>query len=230
LETVSKLESELEAARTALADAKSMLQAARAISPLTESAVATSETAVATTEGATLTARALQVFGQIGARLGLSGTMATAAGGTVVAAGLIVATIIAARLIGGFSADSAISAGRPLRPPATHDIRHNGEKTYNADAYAVFVLANISGGSIAVAQESSLKQAKTCDFAGGGPPGCTTVVRYRKVSRGFTTYEAAQAEWCNQLKGARTEQWAIAGDSKAEVYGGKYWIGTAPAC
>jgi hypothetical protein len=97
--------------------------------------------------------------------------------------------------------------------------------------YFVYVL-DISGGSVWVGQESALQSTPRCSFAGGGlcegdgnnPPRVIT------KSQGFQTLEEAKAAWCSELKGKAIEYWPVAGDSKAAVYGGKYWVGLAPGC
>jgi hypothetical protein len=99
------------------------------------------------------------------------------------------------------------------------------------DQYFVFVLPQVSGGSIVVSQESALKNAPTCSFSGGGLcQGNDPPVVYQKVSQGFATLDDATAQWCSDLAGAKITNSPIAGDSHATVYGGDYWIGTAPGC
>jgi hypothetical protein len=48
---------------------------------------------------------------------------------------------------------------------------------------------------------------------------------------GYDKYDDAAAAWCKDFNASgKTENWAVARDSKANVYGGKYWIGLAPGC
>jgi hypothetical protein len=101
--------------------------------------------------------------------------------------------------------------------------------------YAVFVLTNISGGSVWVGQEANLKNAITCNFWGGGlcadAGGQDVPVAYIKKTQDFNTIDQATQSWCNELSGKPIQDWtAVTGDKKAGVYGGMYWIGLAPSC
>lgn len=103
--------------------------------------------------------------------------------------------------------------------------------TTPAEQYYIFVLPQVSGGSVVVSQESTLKTTPTCNFSGGGLcQGNDPPVVYQKVSQGFATLDEATAQWCSDLSGAKITNSPLAGDSHATVYGGDYWIGTAPGC
>ncbi|EHB58366.1 hypothetical protein MycrhDRAFT_0802 [Mycolicibacterium rhodesiae JS60] len=164
-----------------------------------------------------------------GITLAGAGITSAAAILAAVAAGIIV--IGAAGAIYVYTADEPIKLGPVALGPRKERPVGPGV-TYNADDYYVFLLSNISGGSILVGQESVLKTTKACEIAGGGL--CSgqndPLVEYQIKSAGFKTYDQAAAAWCAELKGKKITNSPVAGDSKAEVYGGAYWIGTAPAC
>jgi hypothetical protein len=78
-----------------------------------------------------------------------------------------------------------------------------------------------------------LRRTYSCRFAGGGlcrndgtdrPPA----VKYQ--SGKFASLEAATTAWCQELAGKPKVYSPVAGDSKAPVYGGNYWLGIAPGC
>jgi hypothetical protein len=103
--------------------------------------------------------------------------------------------------------------------------------SYNPDDYFVFVLPQVSGGSIYIGQESRLKTMHPCDMPGGGLCGQTDPpLTYERKSPGFKNYDDAEKAWCAELKGKEKKNFPTAGDQKANVYGGWYWIGTAPDC
>lgn len=149
--------------------------------------------------------------------------IAVAVGGAVIVAG---GTIYVAM------SDKPILPGpRVSQPGQPPPVRGRDEVTYNQDLYYIFVLPDVSGGSIVISQESALKDAPTCSFSGGGLcQGNDPPVTYRIVSEGFTTFEGATAKWCNDVSGATITNWPVAGDSRAALYGGDFWIGTAPSC
>jgi hypothetical protein len=96
-------------------------------------------------------------------------------------------------------------------------------------------LAFGEGGSVWSAQRSLRacrgNTTRNCDIAGGGLCGPNDPpIRYQIKSIGFPTMQEATDAWCAELAGKPTFPSAVAGDSKAEVYGGLYWIGTAPSC
>ena len=174
----------------------------------------------------------------IGEWLGLSGAAATVAGGLILTAALGVATYGVANLAGRLAGDNSVEAGPrgdkaariakgdiPSRPGAVESTGNSSEKYY------VYVL-EISGGSVWIGQESTLKNTPSCKFAGGGlcegegnnPP------KIIRQSQAYDTETEANTAWCDELRGKQAEHWAVAGDSKASVYGGKYWLGLAPGC
>jgi hypothetical protein len=230
--------------RRALQDARNTVRAmerARKALAATQTALtttATEETALATTQSVGLGARALQAFNTLGSWVGLEGTAATVAGGAAVVGGAIIGAILIGRLVGLMSADAPVGVtakGDPAtrraqgtlaqRPPT---VRPGGA----AGHYYIYVL-EISGGSVWIGQEETLRHTYSCNFAGGGlckndgtdqPP----TIRYR--SGKFATLDAATRAWCQELSGKPTAYWQVAGDSKAAVYGGNYWLGLAPRC
>jgi hypothetical protein len=128
------------------------------------------------------------------------------------------------------TADKPILAGPAMNKPKPEPKAAPGV-TYNPDDYFVFLLPEVSGGSVYVGQESQLKEMRGCDMPGGGLCGADTPkLKYVAKSEGFKTYEKATQAWCAELKGKELQHWEVAGDSKANVYGGWYWIGTAPSC
>jgi hypothetical protein len=104
------------------------------------------------------------------------------------------------------------------------------------EKYHIYGLA-LSGCSIFIGQESAIKTSRRCNFAGGGncvgdgnlPPD----ILYTSPTE-YDSEQAATQQWCADLAAARSAghvaHWAVAGDDKAEVYGQKCWIGTAPSC
>lgn len=162
------------------------------------------------------------------------GTVAGVSAGTV-AAGVVVGALVlgAAGIYWVNNGDQPVLAGPSINGAGTPNpnLRGGDTKTYNGDKYGVYLLPGVSGGSIVVAQESELKKTPTCRFPGGGLcTGNDAPVTYELKSSQFNTHEQATAQWCKDLAGAKTTYWPVARDSTAEVYGGKYWIGTAPAC
>jgi hypothetical protein len=228
---VAQLQARLAAAEAEQVTVQAARVAAQRALAGAASQAAAPAAAPAAAETATLVTRAGHVLGRIGSVGGwFEGGAAVAAGAVVTAAVAIGTTIVVAQVAGSFSGDTPVRAGKPNRPTAAPDTRDPNQLTQAGDAYAVFVLTNISNGSIFVGQESSLKEAHTCDFAGGGPPGCTSMVTFTKASADFKTYDEAKADWCKTLAGAKQRPVAIAHDISADVYGGSYWIGTAPTC
>jgi hypothetical protein len=160
------------------------------------------------------------------------GTLGTVSLGTVATlAGIGAAALLIGGLIYVNSGDGPVQPGPQLSRSRTPDpSRVGSEVTYNQDPYSVFVL-DISGGSVYIGQESVVKNTPGCKFAGGGLcRGNDPPVPYQVKAGPFKTYDAARAAWCNELRGKPLMRWAVANDSKAPVYGGNYWIGTAPSC
>ena len=173
----------------------------------------------------------------IGEWLGLSGTAATVAGAVVVTAALGAATYGVANLAGRFAGDDSVqvgSRGDKAARTARGDIPQPPDdvvSTKSDEKYYVYVL-NISGGSVWVGQESTLNKTPSCRFAGGGPcegAGNNPPAVITK-SQAYDTETEANDAWCAEFRGKKVEHWAVARDSKAEVYGGKYWLGLAPGC
>ena len=122
--------------------------------------------------------------------------------------------------------DAAV-ATRGARPDAVDPGKGDDEP------YAVFLMTNVSGGSIWVGQESSLKASLTCNFNGGGHcannGGADIPVTYQKMSSDHFTFETAVTDYCASLD-SEPVNWNLQFGTKAKVYGGDYWIDTAPGC
>lgn len=100
------------------------------------------------------------------------------------------------------------------------------------DKYAVFLLTNIAGGSIWVGSEQEIQTKTVCSFPGGGlckNDGTDALVQYVKKSQDFSSYDDAQAAYCAAPK-SNVRSMALTGGTKANIYGGDYWIDTAPSC
>ena len=179
-------------------------------------------------------------LGAFGTSIGLTGGKAVAAGvgaEAVIFDGLAVGGYILAGQLGGFAGDSYVKSGdlgnaNYRKKTGTITKRPEAVAAGSGEGkYYVYVL-DISGGSVWVGQESTLKNTPSCKFAGGGlcegagnnPP------KIIKQSKAYDTESEADAAWCEELQGKKKEDWVVAGDKKAEVYGGKYWLGLAPGC
>ena len=100
------------------------------------------------------------------------------------------------------------------------------------DRYAVFLLTNIAGGSIWVGSEQEIQTKPVCSFPGGGlckNDGTDALVQFVKESQDFSSYDDAQAAYCAAPK-SNVRSMALTGGTKANIYGGDYWIDTAPSC
>lgn len=100
-----------------------------------------------------------------------------------------------------------------------------------ADSYAIFLLTNVSGGTIMIGNEEQLKTSKACGFAGGG--NCNfdetdPLVTYEKKSEDFAQLSQAEAYFCENLTNIHYSQ--IASSYVAEGFGGEYWLLEAPIC
>lgn len=176
----------------------------------------------------------LGFFGRIGAAIGLTGTAATVAGlaATVLTLGAIVYG--GSQIAGTLSADSPTAqygdaANQPRgEPPAAPTSSPAAE-----ERYAVFLLTNVSGGSIWIAQESSLKTALACQFEGGGlcadQGGSDRPVAYTKLSSDYFAYDGAHADFCSAIS-SEPRNYDLAFGTKATVYGGDYWIDLVAGC
>ena len=197
-------------------------------------AATAAETAGAGASAVGMGACALGLFGRVGSLVGLTGTAATVAGALAVGALVGGLVIGGARLAGSMSGDSATAqygdaanATRGARPDAVDPGKGDDEP------YAVFLMTNVSGGSIWVGQESSLKASLTCNFNGGGHcannGGADIPVTYQKMSSDHFTFETAVTDYCASLD-SEPVNWNLQFGTKAKVYGGDYWIDTAPGC
>lgn len=147
-------------------------------------------------------------------------------------------TYYGSRYLGGLAAERSVQAG-PRGDPAARQARgdipvrpSNVDPGGAAGPFYVYVL-DISGGSVWIGQDETLRRTYSCRFAGGGlcrndgtdqPPA----VKYQ--SGKFASVEAATTAWCQELAGKPKVYSPVAGDSKAPVYGGNYWLGLAPGC
>lgn len=155
-----------------------------------------------------------------------------AAGATLLGLSLpawgLVAAGASVLLVGGYiwsqSGDKPVKAGPAMSGP--HPDRPGPVISFNADSYAVFLLTNVSNGSIWVGQESALKEAHTYDFAGGGQKqgdGSTQRVTYEKKSGDFPTYDQAMDAY-RKARTSPPRHMPLTGGRKAQIYGGDYWV------
>ncbi len=99
-------------------------------------------------------------------------------------------------------------------------------KTITPEPYAVFLLTNVSGGSIWVGQESQLGHLHTCDFRGGGlcaeDGGADIAVTFEKKTPDYPTHAAAMDAYCRAL--GMTWPVQLTGGTKGRIFGADYWI------
>jgi hypothetical protein len=171
--------------------------------------------------------------GHLGKRMAFYAAQVAAAATTPAVIGSVLAGAAVIGLVGViyvYSGDKAILPGPAMNKPKP-EAKANPGVTHNPDNYFVFLLPQVSGGSIYVGQESQLKEMHPCDMPGGGPCGDNDEpLKYEAKSQGFKTYGEATDAWCADLKGKERHNHPVAGDSTVTVYGGEYWIGTAPSC
>ncbi|MBN4050215.1 hypothetical protein JYT28_00505 [Desulfobulbus sp. AH-315-M07] len=94
--------------------------------------------------------------------------------------------------------------------------------------FGVFLMTNVSGGSVWAGTLQELQQKKTCHFQGGGLCDRSKPVEFRRLSgRYFSSQQEANADYCanrtTQPKKVRLTQ-----GYKAVVYGARYWVTDAP--
>ncbi len=136
------------------------------------------------------------------------------------------------RPVGG----SAITILVPNMPPLTLSASSapGTPQDSSGQGFAVFLLTNISNGTIWVGKESELRAKKTWNFRGGGlapeKGGADIPVQYQKKSQDFNTYDEAVASYCRSLQSPPREIPMTGGGKKAVVYGAEYWVDTAPSC
>jgi hypothetical protein len=93
-------------------------------------------------------------------------------------------------------------------------------------------LAKISGGSILIDTESNLKGRKGCTIAGGGlckNDGSDYLVQYAVVDGPFKSEDEAIAAYCAKRTAPLVPN-PVAHGVKTQIYGGNYWVDTAPDC
>lgn len=97
----------------------------------------------------------------------------------------------------------------------------------NKEQTCIYII-DASGGSVWLGTEEQQKRTSAASIKGAGigkaPP------RVIRLVSCHPTRQAATDAWCAELRGKKTENWVLAHNSKADVYGGKYWIGSAPSC
>jgi hypothetical protein len=111
-------------------------------------------------------------------------------------------------------------------PPATSG--PGPDPTPTADGYTVFILTNVSGGSIWIGRESELKKTHTYDFSGGGlkdGDGSKQLIKYVKKSQEFKTFNDAKQFYLKSLQ-SQPRSIPLTGGSKAKIFGGDYWVDT----
>ena len=121
-------------------------------------------------------------------------------------------------------AEPPAAVQKPAKPTAT--------KPGASQKYAVFLLTNVSGGSIWVGQEADIKDRKICSYPGGGlckGDGTDAKVEYQKKSADFATYDEAVKAYCGALQ-SPPKSMPLTGGAKAKIYGSEYWVDTAPGC
>lgn len=124
-----------------------------------------------------------------------------------------------------------IQFGPAIDKPRGERVSEPGPGT-GSDPYAVFLITNLAGGSIWVGQESTLKSKPLCQFRGGGlckNDGSDPLVQYEKKSAAFGSFGEAKQTYCRDLK-SPPRPMPLTGGSKANIYGGDYWVDTAPGC
>jgi hypothetical protein len=193
--------------------------------------------------------RALQVAGALTPEIMASGGAAAGTGGILGAIGAAMAGVSTAALVTvasgvvlvGLGAGYIYSRGEsPVQPGEQFGKQHGQQaglrsrtgQGQGSEKYAI-VVADISGGSVMIGQESELEATEACRVEGGGlcekPAGENPLLQYRVIST-HDTYDDAVTAWCGALAKAKTVRIPVARDSKAELYGGSYWIGAAPEC
>ncbi len=102
----------------------------------------------------------------------------------------------------------------------------------NDNYYGVFVMTNVSGGSIFVGQVSELRAKYTYQFKGGGvpgPDGSGTKVSFELKSPQFANLQDARSFYCRSLQTSPRDI-PLTGGKKAQIFGRDYWVDTALDC
>ncbi len=232
-------------AETVAGWARQVYSTARTIegmSALESAAAAAAETTAVATEtagaGSAVASggRVLGFFGRIGSIGGwLSGGAATAAG--IAATVILLAPLAwyAGGVIGDMAGDGptaqyGAAVDRPRgEPPAAPTANSKSE-----ERYAVWLLENVASGSVWVGQESSITGSLTCNWEGGGlcasSGGADIPTAYHQLSSAdYFTYDAAHTDFCSAITG-EPEYWPSAFGTKADIYGGNYWIDLVGPC
>lgn len=194
-------------------------------------------TTAGTVTGAATEARGLwgvlQAIGRWIFGSAIGDTAAMVVGGVTLTAVLAALTYGVANLAGYLSSDPPVQPGaamnqphgKPVVPPNPGD---------SSGKYAVFLLKNVSGGSIWIGREKDLKEFYTYQFPGGGlrqGNGRDAKVEYTQLSKSFDACGQAFADYQSELKkGGGARPIPLTQGSKAKVYGGDYWVDTISGC
>lgn len=177
------------------------------------------------------------------ARATLSQAVRVVGGEAVVAAGpaLMAAASTGMLILGGLLIIGAIVAGawmyanwgKPSSEPvqAGPAMNRNPPVMVNApvssaadEKFAVWIIY-ISGETLYIGQESTLKSRPACQYPGGGlcGEGENPPPSYSKLEGDFDTYDEAHAAYCRATGGAAPQPMPLTGDSKINAYGHSLW-------
>jgi hypothetical protein len=127
---------------------------------------------------------------------------------------------------------TATASVLPELNPSCPSSAQTTSTTLVAKAYAVFLLTNVSGGSIWVGQQSQLKGKRTCDFVLGGlcadNGGADIPVAYQKETPDYPTFAQAMKAYCRAL--GKTWYDYLADAKKGHVFGGDYYLANVGDC
>lgn len=94
----------------------------------------------------------------------------------------------------------------------------------------VFVLTNVSGGSLWTGSTFTLQDRRACDFVGGGLcDGTSPPVEYSMIDGPFRTQEGLVESFCAAVY---KPLWypPLVVSSRIGAYGAEYWVAGVPAC
>lgn len=190
--------------------------------------VAFGSEAAATAAGAGAGGGLVGFLTSIGEWLGLTGTAATAVGLALTMAALGGLTYLGSQYVGSKFGDTPVQSGPAMNKPKPPGV--NNPTGQGSDKFAVWVLY-ISGETLYIGQESTLKSRPACQYSGGGlcGDGENPPPQYAKLEGDFDTYEEALAAYCRATGGAQPQPWPLTGDSKMSAYGHNLWT-TGIAC
>lgn len=206
--------------------ARLQLQAARQVA--TTAATAGEAAGTVATGG-----RILGTITRIGSAFGLTGAAATAAGVVTLlgAAGILGAIVGTAA--GSFAGDDPVQPGSAIDGPHATQVPVATAGVAEAELYSVWLLTNVSNGSVWVGQESVLQGSMTCQWPGGGlcaDAGSVEVpLAYEQKLGPYSTSEEAVSAYCGALASTPV-YWPLQHGYKGEIFGASYWVDTAPPC